>query len=226
MSAIKRWYIGVFGGEAQARPCSPAELEIIHSLDGRYFVLDEDFDRVTAERDALQERLNAADQRADDLETQLAATEQSRRAWFDSSQAAEKRIEELTRGDGEQVALMPVERSYDVRARQIIAFNTSKQAGEDLDDNLGAAYKAALRYTPCPVRALLVLPFAEKVIRKLQRFHECTDDGQGADIGRHWFDLLTQLALLNRVQRSPALWELSQQGEDCLAAAAALNTSQ
>ena len=60
-------------------------------------------------------------------------------------------------------------------------------------------------------------PFAEKVIRKLERFQECADDGQGADIGRHWFDLLTQLGLLNRVQRSPALWEMTQQGEDALA---------
>lgn len=59
-------------------------------------------------------------------------------------------------------------------------------------------------------------PFAEKVIRKLERFQECADDGQGADIGRHWFDLLTQLGLLNRVQRSPALWEMTQQGEDAL----------
>lgn len=61
-------------------------------------------------------------------------------------------------------------------------------------------------------------PFAGKVVSKLQRYQECTDDGQGADIGRHWFDLLTQLGLLIRVQRSPALWELSQQGEDLLEA--------
>lgn len=60
------------------------------------------------------------------------------------------------------------------------------------------------------------MPFAEKVIRKLQRFGECASDNQGADIGRHWFDLLTQLGLLNRVQRSPALWEMTQQGEDVL----------
>lgn len=61
-------------------------------------------------------------------------------------------------------------------------------------------------------------PFASKVVSKLQRYQECTDDDQGADIGRHWFDLLTQLGLLIRVQRSPALWELSQQGEDLLEA--------
>ncbi len=75
---------------------------------------------------------------------------------------------------------------------------------------------------PAPV-AVVLPPFAEKVISKLQRYQECTDDNQGADIGRHWFDLLTQLGLLNRVQRSPALWEITQQGEDCLDATAALN---
>lgn len=79
-------------------------------------------DRLRAERDALQLRLNEADQR----------------------------IDELTHGHGEHVALMSVERSYDVRAQQILAFNTSKQGGGDLDDALGAAYKAALRYTPHP----------------------------------------------------------------------------
>jgi len=50
----------------------------------------------------------------------------------------------------EQVALMPVERSYDVRAKQIIAFNECRNAGGDLDDALDAAYKVALRYTPAP----------------------------------------------------------------------------
>lgn len=64
--------------------------------------------------------------------------------------AADQRIDELTQCNGEQVALMPVERSYDVRAKQIIAFNTSRQGGGDLDDALDAAYKAALRYTPHP----------------------------------------------------------------------------
>ncbi|MPQ71447.1 hypothetical protein [Pseudomonas sp. MWU12-2323] len=61
-------------------------------------------------------------------------------------------------------------------------------------------------------------PFAQKVINKLRRFEECTSDNQGADIGRQWFDLLTMLGLLSRVQRSPALWEITQQGEDLLEA--------
>ncbi|HCE6054740.1 TPA: hypothetical protein NHL18_006121, partial [Pseudomonas aeruginosa] len=63
-------------------------------------------------------------------------------------------------------------------------------------------------------------PFAEKVLAKLRRFYDCASDFEsgGVDIGRHWLDLLTQLGLLNRVQRSPALWEISQQGEDLLEA--------
>lgn len=63
-------------------------------------------------------------------------------------------------------------------------------------------------------------PFAEKVLAKLRRFYDCAEDFEsgGVDIGRHWLDLLTQLGLLNRVQRSPALWEISQHGEDLLEA--------
>ena len=60
------------------------------------------------------------------------------------------------------------------------------------------------------------MPFAEEVIGKLKRFEACASDGQGADIGRHWFDLLTQLGLLNRVQHSPAMWQITAQGEDAL----------
>jgi len=73
--------------------------------------------------------------------------------------------------------------------------------------------------------AVVLPPFAEKVISKLRRCEECFSDFEsgGVDIGRHWLDLLTQLGLLNRVQRSPALWEITQQGEDCLDATAALN---
>ncbi|MCS7561564.1 hypothetical protein N0472_34900, partial [Pseudomonas aeruginosa] len=56
------------------------------------------------------------------------------------------------------------------------------------------------------------------MLAKLRRFYDCAEDFEsgGVDIGRHWLDLLTQLGLLNRVQRSPAFWEISQQGEDLL----------
>jgi hypothetical protein len=59
--------------------------------------------------------------------------------------------------------------------------------------------------------------FAEKVICELKRVEACFSDGQATDVGRHWLDLLTQLGLLIRQQRSPAMWEISQQGEDLLA---------
>lgn len=59
--------------------------------------------------------------------------------------------------------------------------------------------------------------FVETVQRKLRRFEECSSDNQGADIGSHWFEVLTRLGLLNRVQRSPALWELTDEGEQFLA---------
>ena len=80
-------------------------------------------------------------------------------------------------------------------------------------------------YTSPPAPVSVVHPFAEKVISKLRRFEECASDSDsgGVDIGRHWLDLLTQLGLLNRVQRSPAFWEMTQQGEDCLGKVKELN---
>ncbi|MCP1464414.1 hypothetical protein [Pseudomonas sp. S3E17] len=67
--------------------------------------------------------------------------------------AADERICQLTKPQGMQVACMPVERCYDVRAKMIIAFNEAKKAGGDLDDALDAAYKSALRYSPNPLSA-------------------------------------------------------------------------
>lgn len=58
--------------------------------------------------------------------------------------------------------------------------------------------------------------FVATVQRKLRRFEECASDNQGADIGSHWFEVLTRLGLLNRVQRSPALWEFTDEGEQFL----------
>lgn len=63
-------------------------------------------------------------------------------------------------------------------------------------------------------------PFAKTVLKKLRRVYECFSDAQDADIGRHWLDVLTHLGLLNQVQRNPALWEISQQGDDLLTAKA------
>lgn len=75
-------------------------------------------------------------------------------------------------------------------------------------------------YTAQPSVSGLVeaLPFVKCVIKKLERFDECAADDQDVDIGRNWLDLLTQLELLNRVQKSPARWEISDMGEAALAA--------
>ena len=110
----------------------------------------------------------------------------------------------------------------DVHEAQKVVDQAQERISE-LRDELGAVkgeYDRSANKVSALQRRLSVVPamhpFAEKVVRKLERFQECADDGQGADIGRHWFDLLTQLGLLNRVQRSPALWEMTQQGEDAL----------
>mgnify|MGYP003604756557 FL=1 len=69
-------------------------------------------------------------------------------------------------GPGEQMACMPVERCYDVRAKMIIAFNEAKKAGGDLDDALDAAYKSALRYSPNPMNAEHPAPEAAAPIQE------------------------------------------------------------
>lgn len=92
MSAAKKWYIGVYGGEAQARTCSPHPHEVIRDSEGDTFVLSRDYmareaelkneigevkgeyDRAVNKVDALQQRLTAADERADVLEGLLLRT--------------------------------------------------------------------------------------------------------------------------------------------------------
>ncbi|HHG4740959.1 TPA: hypothetical protein ACPWGM_001979 [Pseudomonas aeruginosa] len=92
---------------------------------------------------------------------------------------------------------------------KVLGFSGTASVGDILDAAL-----ERLQAQPSPA----LPPFAEKVLAKLRRFYDCASDFEsgGVDIGRHWLDLLTQLGLLNRVQRSPALWEISQQGEDLL----------
>lgn len=47
--------------------------------------------------------------------------------------------------DNGQTAMLPVQRSYDIRAKQLLAFNESRQAGKDVDEALEAAHLAMLR---------------------------------------------------------------------------------
>lgn len=61
-------------------------------------------------------------------------------------------------------------------------------------------------------------PALREVVRKIQRFAEiCEDcDADGVDFSREWFDALVTIGLLERVQRSPALWEMTSAGESLI----------
>ncbi len=61
------------------------------------------------------------------------------------------------------------------------------------------------------------LPFVEDILADLRRFAECVEDNNDVNLERSRFDLLTQLGLLARVQRSPARWMMTQAGEDAIA---------
>lgn len=50
-----------------------------------------------------------------------------------------------------QTAMLPVQRSYDIRAKQLIAFNESRQAGNDVDQALEVAHLAMLRNSSATV---------------------------------------------------------------------------
>ncbi|PRA33762.1 hypothetical protein [Pseudomonas poae] len=65
MSDVKRWYIGVYDGEAQARVCAPHPHEFIRDTEGEIFVLAEQFDACEARNRALQQLLTAADEELD-----------------------------------------------------------------------------------------------------------------------------------------------------------------
>ncbi|CAG9219115.1 hypothetical protein BVI1335_320138 [Burkholderia vietnamiensis] len=45
-------------------------------------------------------------------------------------------------------ALVPIHRSYDMRTKALIAFNTTEQAGKDRDDALDAAHRATIEAAP------------------------------------------------------------------------------
>ncbi|WP_192903321.1 hypothetical protein [Burkholderia thailandensis] len=47
-------------------------------------------------------------------------------------------------------AIVPIERSYDMRVKALIAFNTTEHAGKDRDDALNAAHRATIDFAPQP----------------------------------------------------------------------------
>jgi hypothetical protein len=67
MSEVKRWKLKGF------LPGVEGECKAVFQP---FVVLADDFDRIAAERDALQLRLNAADQRIDDISAEIAAVRQ------------------------------------------------------------------------------------------------------------------------------------------------------
>ena len=85
-----------------------------------------------------------------------------------------------------------------------------------------SGYAKGLADASAPIDRDELPEFARTVIAKLVRFRDCAEDGQGVDIGRNWFDTLVQLGLLHRVQRSPAMWEITCEGDALLESRAAL----
>lgn len=82
MSGVKRYWIS-----GTLREITDGNFQ------GHDVVMAYELDRVTAERDALQERLNAADQKDDDLSFQLKDREGSRRDWFEEVQRLQAELD-------------------------------------------------------------------------------------------------------------------------------------
>lgn len=101
MSQVRKWYIGVYGGEAQARTCSGHPNEMIRASEGDTFVLSRDHMAREAELkegvaqhwqvvcdqrakiDALQQRLTAAEEREDVLKGMVAGAYEVAAKWVD-----------------------------------------------------------------------------------------------------------------------------------------------
>lgn len=68
---------------------------------------------------------------------------------------------------------------------------------------------------------------ADKILANLIRFADCAEDFEagGVDIGRDWLDTLTHLGLLERVQRSPALWQATDEADAIIDAQRAILAS-
>lgn len=124
MSEVKKWYIGVYGGEAQARTCSPHAHEVIRDTEGDTFVLSRDYNAAQAKVSALQQRLTAADELVNRLEAENTAMRKDT-----------DRYQWLRGRDLNSVHLGGV---FAGRTPQNIVLN-----GEDLDQAIDAALKPA-----------------------------------------------------------------------------------
>ncbi|WP_208456773.1 DUF3850 domain-containing protein [Burkholderia gladioli] len=63
--------------------------------------------------------------------------------------------------------LVPIERSYNMRAKALIAFNTTEKKTNDRDDALDAAHRAMLDAAPAaPVTAIVMQPLTDAALRE------------------------------------------------------------
>lgn len=98
MESVKRYDCT----NGKARHCYGC-YEMTELPNGEY-VSGDDFDRVSAENLALQQRLTVQDQRVDELETQVNSLEQRRQAEQQACRAAERRVEALCAFANEMVS--------------------------------------------------------------------------------------------------------------------------
>lgn len=100
--------------------------------------------------------------------------------------------------DNGQTAMLPVQRSHDMRAKQLIAFNVSRQAGFDVDEALEAAHLAMLRNSSATVETPAAGLYA---IRHLSNW-----DGEG--------DVCETLATYS--ERGDGIWRHHENGAPVL----------
>lgn len=60
------------------------------------------------------------------------------------------------------------------------------------------------------------MKYNDRILSKLKRAEAQWSDGQGCSIGKDWLNTLTFLGLLERVQRSPAMWSITDEGFELL----------
>ena len=220
----------IWAGLHRVKPATSRADELIACLEGEVKSRDARIAELESKRhDDMKKVIDCADQR-DQLRAELAQVAQADANYQSEALRLASELAD-TRDKMRAVVAERCEAQDElaaIKAQEPVAWMLKNEKGriEEILPYMPCASDMQLYWpepTPlyaAPVAKQVVMPdlpeFAKKVIRKLQRVESCFSDGQATDVGRHWLDLLTQLGLLIRQQRSPALWEISQQGEDLL----------